>query len=60
MQLCERQMLGASGIQTVECCYCPGSVGLSAYCAKSEQAHHCAGMESLIYPVLNELVQSSA
>lgn len=41
-------MIGASGIQMVECSNCSGSLGLlayCAYCAKSEQAHHCAGME---------------
>lgn len=38
-------MIGASGIQMVECFNCSGSLGLLAYCAKSEQAHHCAGME---------------
>lgn len=53
-------MIGASGIQMVECSYCSGSLVFLAYCAKSEQAHHCAGMESLSYPVLNVLVQSTA
>lgn len=38
-------MIGASGIQMVECSNCSGSLELSAYCAKSEQAHHCTGME---------------
>lgn len=53
-------MIGAFSIQMVECSYCSGSLGLSAYCAKSEQDHNCAGMESLIYPGLNLLVQSTA
>lgn len=38
-------MIGASGIQMVECSNCSGSLRLLVYCAKSEQAHHCAGME---------------
>lgn len=53
-------MVGASSIQMVECSYCPSGMGLLAYGAKLEQAYHCAGMESLKYPVLSKLVQSIA
>lgn len=43
-------MSWASNIQIVECSYCPSKLGLLANGAKSEQAHHCAGMERDSHP----------
>ena len=43
-------MSRVSNLQIVECSYCPGGLRLLASRAKSEQAHHCAGVQRESHP----------